>query len=140
MTIPDILFHGTTARRWQGIQEDRLLRVAPLGVNAVSMSDDPRVALYFARMAVYVELSERLGLNAEPIILAVDAKALLSEGYKLERFSDPIWGQGNCDWEREVVCWTDVPLRFVKETNLAFTLPNRAIDRRGARNQKRRTA
>lgn len=132
MKIPDILFHGTSTRRWRRIQKDGLLRVAPVGLRVISMSEDPRVALHFAEMAVFGDRYDSPRCRTGPIILAVNAKALLSKGYELVRLSDPVWGEGACDWELEVASRINVPLDFVMETNLTGILPPHPAEGPGA--------
>ena len=105
------LCHGTSSERWASIQKDGVLRRASFGVQAVSMTDEVDVAAHFAEMAVVGDLSE--GVVSKPVILIIDAIRLLAEGFKLEAFSDPIWGERQCDWERELLCWDDIPIKFI---------------------------
>lgn len=101
-----MLYHGTSLDRAGKIMREGLIRVAPCGVQAVSMTDDINVALYFASLAADADRST-------PIVLPIDGEALTKDGYELEPFSDGVWGAGECDWERETVCWRDIPLKYV---------------------------
>ncbi len=100
-----ILYHGTSLDRAVKIMAEGVIRVAPCGVKAVSMTDDPRVAHYFAALAADCD-------NSAPVILPLDADRLTADGYDLEPFSDPVWGDDKCAWERETVCWRDIPLSY----------------------------
>jgi hypothetical protein len=40
--------------------------------------------------------------TSEPVVLRLEAKRLLEDGYALIPFSDPVWGIGECDWEHEI--------------------------------------
>lgn len=39
------------------------------------------------------------------MLLVLDGEGLLALNYNLVAFSDPVWGEGECDWENEVACW-----------------------------------
>jgi hypothetical protein len=44
----------------------------------------------------------------------LDGEELLALDYNLVPFSDPYWGEGECDWENEIECWDNVePLEEV---------------------------
>ena len=36
--------------------------------------------------------------------------ALETGGHWLTEFSDDVWGAGECDWEREVACWSEIEI------------------------------
>jgi len=38
----------------------------------------------------------------------LDGEGLLVLNYNLVPFSDPVWGDGECDWENEIECWDDI--------------------------------
>lgn len=101
-----ILYHGTSAKRWELIKGDRTLRVAPYGVQGVSMTDSREVAAYFADLAADCDC-------CAPVVLRVDASALIADGFELEPFEDGVWGEEECAWERETVCWRDIPITYV---------------------------
>ena len=42
------------------------------------------------------------------MVLVLDGEELLALNYDLAEFSDPIWGDGECDWEKEIECWDDI--------------------------------
>jgi hypothetical protein len=33
---------------------------------------------------------------------------LIEEGFDIQRYSDQVWGEGECDWEKEIACWGDI--------------------------------
>jgi hypothetical protein len=37
-----------------------------------------------------------------PVVIKFSVEKLLENGYALMPYSDPVWGEGECDWEREV--------------------------------------
>lgn len=101
-----VLWHGTSLDRAAKIMRDGELRVARFGVEAVSMTDDPMVALYFAKLAADTD-------RGTPVILAIDAAQLRADGFELEPFEDDVWGDGQCAWERETVCWQNIPVKYL---------------------------
>jgi hypothetical protein len=42
------------------------------------------------------------------VVLALDGEELLALNYNLGSFSDPVWRDGECDWESEIECWDDI--------------------------------
>jgi hypothetical protein len=102
-----ILLHGTTSTRWAAIRKEGVLRIAPQGDRCVSLTDDHRVARYFADNACAgdVAMGRR---GARPVVLAVDVTGLDARPH-----SSAVWGEGECDWERETACWEDVPIERV---------------------------
>jgi hypothetical protein len=42
------------------------------------------------------------------VVLVLDGEGLLALNYNLVPFSDPYWGEGECDWENEIECWDDI--------------------------------
>jgi hypothetical protein len=108
------LYHGTTAKRLAKIEADGTIRIAPIGVAVVSMTATPEIAAFFAKVSNDYDKSK-------PVILEIDDEALIRDGFVLEPFSDPIWGEGSCDWEQETICETDIPFSYV--TNIIHTVP-----------------
>jgi hypothetical protein len=107
------LYHGTSARRFKLISSENRLRIAPCGVTVVSMSTKREVAEYFAENAVDGDEMDHFDRSA-PTILVLSGRKLLELNYDLRAFSDPIRGDGECDWESEVCCVSDItPLREV---------------------------
>lgn len=94
-----ILYHGTSRKRWESIQTDGVLRMAPYGDQHVSLTDTIGVARYFAELAADCD-----GCSA--IILLVDANGLQTEQFVSNAFED-------CGWERETACLEDIPLARV---------------------------
>lgn len=99
LTAPLSLYHGTSSVRWNAARKSGVLRRAPFGDTCVSMTDDYRVARYFADMACSSEE------GGKPVILRVDAT-----GLDARPFSSQVWEGLDCDWERETACWEDVPI------------------------------
>jgi hypothetical protein len=98
------LYHGTSSRRWNAIRKQGILRKAELGDQCVSLTDDYRVARYFADNACSGD--EAMGRpGSKPVILKIDVSGLDAHPH-----SSAVWGEGLCDWERETACWEDVPL------------------------------
>ncbi len=102
-----ILYHGTSLDRAGSIMRDGVIRRARHGVQCVSLTDDPKVAHYFAALAADADRST-------PVIIPVDGARLKRDGFELESHSDPVWGEGVCDWECETACWQDIPLDYTR--------------------------
>lgn len=99
-----ILLHGTSSVRWAAIRKAGVLRRAELGDKCVSLTDDRRVARYFADNACSADHAEGRD-KSKPVVLRVDVTGLDAAPH-----SSRVWGEGECDWERETACWEDVPL------------------------------
>ena len=100
------LYHGTAAGRWKQIKQEGMLKPARIGIKVVSMSTDRKVADYFANNSAKAD-------KCTPVVLEINHSALIRDGYDLQPFSDPIWGEGKCDWECEVISEVDIPLSYV---------------------------
>jgi hypothetical protein len=98
-----VLYHGTSRARLLSILHDGVIRVAPTGVRCVSLTDSFDVARYFAGIAAQCDLDEGRG-DGEAVIVFIAADRV-----DAQPFSDPVWGDGECDWERERAVWSDVP-------------------------------
>ena len=103
-----ILYHGTSTYRLNSIQRENCLRLSPCGDPKVSLTTDRAVAEYFACNAVFADRHDHPGEESQPVILALDGDGLDELLYDLEPFSDDIWGEGKCDWEKEIACWDDI--------------------------------
>lgn len=76
----------------------------------VALTPDRSVAEYFAQVAVSGD-RDLHGIPEEetrPVVLELDGDGLIEQNYDLQRHSDPVWGEGACDWEQEVACWGDI--------------------------------
>ena len=94
------LYHGTSERRLRQILEMDCIRATGVK-SAVSFSTRFKPAHYWANMAASEDRSE-------PVVLKMSGILLLEAQYKLIPFSDPVWGEGKCDWEYEVQIKEDV--------------------------------
>ena len=105
--LPRVLYHGTSIARLRRILSEGRLAVSATGPDRkVSLTTEVSVAEYFACHAVLGD--RRSGVVSKPIVLLIDGEGLLELNYELTAFSDPIWGDGRCDWENEIACWTDI--------------------------------
>ena len=104
------LYHGTSTHRLKGILRENCLRVSETGDDKVALTPDRAAAEYFAHLAVVGD-RELHGIpedETHQVVLEFDGDALIEEGYDLQRYSDPVWGEGECDWEKEIACWQDI--------------------------------
>jgi hypothetical protein len=108
----DALFHGTSTPRWQSIQQDGALRLPSSGYRKISLTTDRSVATYWAKLASIVDRKEGRG-DGPGVILVLSHSALETSGHWLTEFSDDVWGAGECDWEREVACWSEIDIAQV---------------------------
>jgi len=108
----DALFHGTSTPRWQSIQQDGALRLPSSGYRKISLTTDRSVAEYWAKLAPIVDRKEGRG-DGPGVILVLSHSALETGGHWLTEFSDDVWGAGECDWEREVACWSEIDIAQV---------------------------
>ena len=89
-----ILYHGTSKRRlYKILEQDRLRAIGPKPAVCFTTRIGP--ARYWGHVSARADQSE-------PFVLRFNAKLLLEAGFTLMPFSDPCWGTGACDWEREV--------------------------------------
>jgi hypothetical protein len=109
-----ILYHGTSTYRLKSIQCENCLRVSQPGEPKVSLTTERRVAEYFACNMVFADRHDHPDEQSHPVILVLDGDGLDELLYDLEPFSDDIYGDGKCDWEKEIACWDDIdPLEEV---------------------------
>ncbi len=102
------LYHGTSLYRYNKMLKDGFVLPAPIGEPHVSMSTERKVAEYFADLSV--------NWSDDPIteraILVFDSDELEDNGFELHPFSSPIWGDGECDWECEVISLVKIPIEY----------------------------
>jgi hypothetical protein len=96
-----LLFHGTSKVRFDKILAENRLGTASCGDPAVCMTYELSPAEYWANLSAEVDTSV-------PIVIHLDVSALLKNGYVLTPYSDPVWGEGKCDWECEVRTYQDI--------------------------------
>lgn len=109
-SIPLILFHGTSARRFALIMHAGTINPGFSGNRHVSLTPSFGVACVWADSASSCSDYEE-GL---PIVLSIDARGLIYRGFPdIEPFSDPVWGEGECDWEQEVACHGPIETDFI---------------------------
>jgi len=115
------LYHGTSTHRLQGILRENCLPVSETGDDqTVALTPDRSVAEYFAQLAVRGDWDFH-GIPEEktrPVVLELDGDGLIEQNYDLQRYSDPVWGEGECDWEKEIACWQDI--KPVEEVLIGF--------------------
>lgn len=101
------LYHGTSISNLHHILDEDMLLTATTGDPAVCTSHELGPAEYWANLTASQDASD-------PVIILLDVKKLLINGYELIPFSDPIYGEGKCDWECEVRVYEDIhPLSAV---------------------------
>src|SRR5215467_9126924 len=105
---PWVLYHGTSTLRLKRILEDGRLRRATVGDQKIALTTERSVAEYFACNAVFADRHDHPDEESSPVLLVLDGEGLVVLNYNLIPFSDPIWGDGECDWENEIECWDDI--------------------------------
>jgi hypothetical protein len=109
-----VLYHGTSTARLKRILQDGRLRRPTIGDQKIALTTERSVAEYFAFNAVFGDKRNYPGEESSPVVLVLDGEGLLALNYNLVPFSDPYWGEGECDWENEIECWDDIePLEEV---------------------------
>jgi hypothetical protein len=104
-----VLYHGTSTARLQRIRTAGRLRRATSGDQKVALTTERSVAEYFACNAAWADKHDRPpSADSSGVVLVLDGEGLLALNYNLTPFSDPIWGEGACDWENEIECWDDI--------------------------------
>jgi RNA:NAD 2'-phosphotransferase (TPT1/KptA family) len=103
-----VLYHGTSTPRLNRILEDGRLRTSGTDDPKMSLTTERSVAEYWACHAVFGDRRNRTGEDSSEVVLVIDGEGLLELNYDLSAFSDPIWGEGECDWENEIACWDDI--------------------------------
>src|SRR3954451_4292516 len=78
----------------------------------MSLATDRSFAKYWPELASITD--GKAGRGEGPgVILVLSHSALATSGHWLTEFSDDVWGEGECDWEREVACWSDIEIAQV---------------------------
>jgi hypothetical protein len=113
-----ILYHGTsTARLRSVLAENRLsptryleMRGGDLSISTgkVSLTTEPSVAEKWAHLAAVTDTHDHFSHDSSGVVLKLDGERLVELGYDLKHFSDPIWGEGQCDCENEIACWEEI--------------------------------
>lgn len=102
------LYQGTSTRRLKEIRRDNCLRISATGERKIALTTERSVADYFACNAVFGDLLAHPGEKSEPVLLIIDGEARVADHYELEGYRDTIKGDGECDWENEIACWSDI--------------------------------
>lgn len=115
---PDELLHGTSLRSLARILAEDRLRVGAIGNAYISTSPNPSVAAYWAASQAECDdrpgVGGRAGRDAEVAagsagaVLVLSRAKLTAAGIDPKPFSDPVFGEGACDWEQEEAIDTDV--------------------------------
>lgn len=103
----NLLFHGTSSARLNSIIAAGQIDPAPSGDRHVSMSECPEVAAYFANIAALEDE------DSMPVILVINADKV-----DAHPFSSNVWGEGECDWEREMASQKPVLLKSIEKIEL----------------------
>ncbi len=107
-----VLYHGTSTARLTSIIASDCMQTSRSATPVVSTTLEYSVGEYFACAAVFGDEHDQPDKPTLPIVLILDGEALLKSGYFLTEFSDDVWGEGECDWESEIACWSDIrPIR-----------------------------
>lgn len=104
------LYHGTSIRNWDFIRLSGELKPAKYGDQHVSFSTCPEVAAYFAHTAWGIDDWSGIGM----IVLETHTGALGRHGLVAEPFSSAVYGEGQCDWEKEYAVMQAVPLSILR--------------------------
>jgi hypothetical protein len=108
-----VLFHGTSKSRFAKILGENNLHISRDGdIWKVSMSLERKPANYWANLAAWVDQSY-------PIVIRLSIKQLLYRGHELTPYSDPIYGEGKCDWEKEI--YTEMDIYPLSDVMASFT-------------------
>jgi hypothetical protein len=99
-----VLYHGTSTLRFTSIAREQRLRISP---DKVALTPNFSVAEYFAMLAVYADWHDHPENASAGLVLGLDGKEL-KRLYEVRRFSDPIWGKGECEWEQEYACYGNI--------------------------------
>lgn len=103
-----VLYHGTSTARLKSILKNGRLRTSEPGDPKIALTTERSVAEYWACHAVLGDLDRHPGEESSGVVLMLDGERLLALNYDLTEFRDPIWGEGECDWENEIACWGDI--------------------------------
>lgn len=104
-----VLYHGTSTYRLTNIlRENRLCRSSTGDDHKVSLTPDRAVAVYFADIAVFGDRHDHPDEDSHPVVVMLDGGGLDELQYEMGKYSDPVWGESECDWEQEIACWDDI--------------------------------
>jgi hypothetical protein len=103
-----VLYHGTSTARLKRILAEGRLRRATIGDQKIALTTERSVAEYFACKSVFGDRHDRPNEESTGVVLVLDGEGLLALNYDLAEFRDPIWGDGECDWENEIECRDDI--------------------------------
>jgi hypothetical protein len=125
--VNGILFHGTSLHRWQSIRMEGCLRLPTVGDRKISLTPDRNVAGYWAEQSSLCDLQEGRG-DGVGVVLVLYLVSLDASGHWLTGFRDAVWGDGECDWEQEIACWSSIDVIHVKEaqppaSNISASIP-----------------
>ncbi len=95
-----ILYHGTSDKRLRRILKMDMLETQEFH-SSICFSTRYKPAHYWSNLSA-------LDDESVPVILKLNAIKLLEEGYDLFPYSDPVYGEGICDWEYEVRVIDDI--------------------------------
>ena len=108
------IYHGTSLRIWRKIKDCGYLNPAPQGDMHVSFSCCSMVAARFALNAYQIGEFEGEDDGVGLVVLRAWVPKLERYGLKLFPYSSPVWGEGECDWEREIACSEPVPINLLE--------------------------
>jgi hypothetical protein len=46
--------------------------------------------------------------ESDPVVLTIDGEHLQALLYQLNSYSDPVWGDCECDRENDIACWDNI--------------------------------
>jgi len=120
------LYHGTTARRFGLIMHSGAIIPSFTGNRHVSLTTCFDVASYIASStAGCTDYFEGL-----PLVLTIEADMNSKQFFA---FSDPVWGEGECAWEKEI--GSRCPIRANKiievTSNVSSVSRDELVNRKG---------
>ena len=84
------------------------MQTSPWGDPKIALTPARSVADYFACNAVNGDRHDHPDGESDPVVLTIDGEHLQALLYQVDSYSDPVWGDGECDWENEIACWDDI--------------------------------
>lgn len=105
--MSNILYHGTSSRRFRKIVEDGEIRPAPFGDKHVSLSRSRDIAMRFAELACDADECD-YGEECECVVFEFDEAKLRAE-FTLSDFESV----NAYDDEQEVACLEAIPVSYV---------------------------
>lgn len=114
------LYHGTSIRAALRILQHGRILLPEYGNAVISTSPDRSVSEYWADLQAQCDEREAVGgragkmleasLGSRGAIFTLSRSGLLAAGLRPTEFSDPCWGEGECDWEQEEAIDGEIPL------------------------------